>query len=103
MIGGYDKLIYNKHFWFLETNSTMLVEIVDRCLLMAGFNVLKFNDHEFKPVGYTSFWLLAESHIALHTFPEHDVSYMEITCCNELKFETLSKLLLEELHEVINK
>lgn len=41
-----------------------------RDLKKAGFAILRFMDWEFTPQGYTALWLLAESHFAVHTFPE---------------------------------
>lgn len=51
-------------------------------LLGAGFTILNFVEHHFQPQGYTALWLLAESHCALHTFPEEERSYIELSSCN---------------------
>ena len=48
---------------------------VEGLIIGSGFTVLKFVDHAFEPQGYTALWLLAESHCALHTFPEEQKAY----------------------------
>ena len=55
---------------------------VEGLIIGSGFTVLKFIDHAFDPQGYTALWLLAESHCALHTFPEEQKAYLEISSCN---------------------
>ena len=55
---------------------------VEKLIVNSGFTVLKFIDHVFEPQGYTALWLLAESHCALHTFPEEQKAYLEISSCN---------------------
>ena len=38
-------------------------------------------EHYFTPYGYTALFLLAESHFALHTFPEENKTYIELSSC----------------------
>jgi S-adenosylmethionine decarboxylase len=63
----------------------------DNLLKEAGFNVLNFMEHTFTPQGYTAIWLLAESHFSIHTFPEHDLHYIELSSCNEKKHNDFIK------------
>ena len=39
-------------------------------------------EHHFEPQGYTALYLLAESHFAVHTFPEFGRTYYELSSCN---------------------
>jgi len=56
-------------------------------LVKAGFNVLNSVEHNFKPQGYTVLFLLAESHLAIHTFPEENKTYIELSSCVKDKFD----------------
>jgi len=76
-----------------ETNPTALRQTFDAALRAAGFKVLEVLEHHFQPQGYTALYLLAESHFALHTFPEYGRTYYEISSCNKPYFLRL----LEEL------
>ena len=46
-----------------------------------GFTVLRKEFHKFKPHGVTAFALLAESHISIHTWPEHGYAGIDIFTC----------------------
>ena len=74
--------IDNFQGWLNNSDSQSLKENIEKMLLEAGFTVLSFVEHHFSPQGYTALWLLAESHCALHTFPEENRSYVELSSCN---------------------
>ncbi len=46
-----------------------------------NFTVLGIQPHHFTPTGYTALVLLAESHAAIHTYPEHSTLYFSIYSC----------------------
>lgn len=58
---------------------------MDQLLIKAGFIILNRMEHHFMPQGYTAIWLLAESHLAVHTFPESGKTYVELSSCNQPK------------------
>lgn len=62
----------------------------------AGFQILNSIEHHFDPHGYTSLELLAESHFAIHIFPENGVTYFELSSCVINKFNTFIELLRAE-------
>lgn len=73
--------MHNYSTWVTETDP---VRIYQRCLEVlkeSGFKVLQVVEHRFEPQGYTALYLLAESHLAIHTFPEHNQTYIELTSC----------------------
>lgn len=85
-------MIWNKHWWIETTEELALSTLLQRYLEQAGFTVLNTIEHAFEPMGYTRLWLLAESHLALHTFPEEGKAYIELSSCNgamQKKFEVL--------------
>lgn len=79
--------IWNKNWWIDETREKVLDNTLDRLIRQAGFNVLGTIEHEFTPFGYTKLWLLGESHLALHTFPEENKAYVELSSCNVAYFD----------------
>lgn len=48
----------------------------------AGLNPVGELFHSFEPVGVTGMVLLAESHLALHTWPEFGVVTLDVYVCN---------------------
>lgn len=55
---------------------------------------LEFISHKFKPQGITAVILLAESHIAIHSWPEKDYMAIDIFSCGKkaLPFRALEHL-----------
>lgn len=78
--------IWNKNGWIKETDPTKLKNTFSELLELSGFNILNFQEHYFNPIGWTGLWLLGESHLAIHTFPEEQKSYIELSSCNEEYF-----------------
>lgn len=79
--------IWNNSTWVSETDPAKLKELFDVLLRACGFKVLNYTEHHFQPQGFTALWLLAESHFALHTFPEYGRTYIELSSCNLEYFE----------------
>ena len=80
-------LIWSNSGWIDETDPYKLKEQYNKKLLDADFTILSFQEHYFKPQGYSALWLLAESHLALHTFPEENITYYELSSCVKKQFD----------------
>ena len=78
-----------------ETLTNLFLTIVSRMNLKpVGDSIW----HQFPDTGgMTGFWLLQESHLAIHTFPEFQSACLNVFCCTErppLEWESiLSKTL----------
>lgn len=72
--------------WITETDPRAVKEHCARLLASSGFKVLQFVEWHFEPQGYSALWLLAESHLAVHTFPEEGKTYVELSSCVEEYF-----------------
>ena len=90
--------IWNHRSWIAEVGHHELRTLFDALLRMAGFGVVGFSEAHFQPHGYTAVWLLAESHFALHTFPEEGRTYCELASCSRQKFVALIELIAP--HEI---
>lgn len=86
-------LIHNYKTWIVETNPEVLKKLLGKWLADCGFQLLNFTEHYFKPQGYTCLWLLGESHLAVHTFPEKETCYVELSSCNAHKNQLFQSLL----------
>ena len=87
-----------------ECNATLLddMELVKRALLdaadEAGATVVGEVFHKFSPVGVTGIVCIAESHISIHTWPEHAYAAADIfTCGEEFKPLEAARLIAESL------
>jgi S-adenosylmethionine/arginine decarboxylase-like enzyme len=83
--------IYNFRVWIFETNPSTLKKAFDQLLQKAGYGVVGFNEHHFSPQGYTALWLLSESHLAVHSFPEENKTYVELSGCSAEMNEKFKK------------
>jgi S-adenosylmethionine decarboxylase proenzyme len=45
------------------------------------YTILYKNEHQFSPHGVTILYMLSESHISIHTFPEKNYAAMDIYTC----------------------
>ena len=81
--------IYNLQEWITEINPEVLKIDFEKLLHKSEFTILAFNQHYFEQQGYTCFWLLGESHLAIHTFPESKKTYVELSSCNQDKLNII--------------
>lgn len=85
--------IYNFSIWIEETNPTILYDYFMEKLNNANFGVENVIEKHFKPQGYTALFLLSESHLAIHTFPEEKQTYIELSSCIKEPFDKFIKSL----------
>ncbi len=65
---------------------------------VAGATLLNLITHHFEPQGVTGLVLLAESHISIHTWPEHGYAAVDVfTCGDHTMPERACNVLAEEL------
>lgn len=88
-----DAQMHSAELWLPQTDPIHLTQLIAPCLSKAGFQVVDFTEFHFPTQGYTCIWLLAESHLAVHTFPEQGKSYIQISSCNKEKLQKLLALL----------
>lgn len=70
-------------FWFGKKieDSKKLERVLIEAAKEAGNTPLKVSIHKFNPRGITGVILLAESHIAIHAWPEFDYLAVDIFTC----------------------
>ena len=57
--------------------------LLDTICKAYDFTVLNRAAHEFSPQGLSILYLLSESHISIHTFPERNYIALDIYTCRE--------------------
>lgn len=88
--------IYEIAYWVDAYEPKELKKTLDAIINQANFTCLGFIDNTFSPQGYTGLWLLAESHLAVHTFPEEAKSYVQLSCCSEAKYQAFLSLFQQQ-------
>ena len=64
-----------------------------------NFTILSKSEHIFTPIGCTILFLLSESHISIHTFPEKQHIAFDIYTCRQYKDDTEYKEIFDYLIE----
>ena len=93
--------------WVREPNRLNNPELIQDALLAAckrgEFTVLNVSSHAFSPHGVTAVVLLSESHMSIHTWPEHGYAAVDIFTCGgepQLALEELERRLDVERMDV---
>jgi S-adenosylmethionine/arginine decarboxylase-like enzyme len=87
--------IFEHSIWLDDKSPKYIVEKFTKILEQAGFTILNFQEHFFTPQGYTALWLLSESHLAIHTFPEEGKFYVQLSSCSKDIFNRYVRLVSE--------
>lgn len=73
-----------------NTIESILVEVVD----IAGATLVSKSFHRFSPYGISGVVVIAESHITIHTWPEHNYAAIDVFTCDDTIDYHLVELML---------
>lgn len=88
--------MYNWNSWTNECRPDILMSKYKTMLLDSGFTIRQSLAEFFDPFGFTAIFLLSESHFAIHTFPEENKTYLELTSCVEPQYKKFLELVAED-------
>ncbi|MEA2006708.1 MAG: adenosylmethionine decarboxylase [Patescibacteria group bacterium] len=76
-----------------------------RKALKAGdFEILAEKFHKFEPHGLSGVWLLGESHLSVHSWPEEKIVFIDLFSCGDhIQAENAYKHLLQLLTKIGGK
>ncbi|MEM2927140.1 MAG: adenosylmethionine decarboxylase [Candidatus Bathyarchaeia archaeon] len=57
--------------------------VLDRVVAKSGLHVVSSSFHQFKPYGVSAIYLLSESHLSVHTWPEYGYMALDIFTCGD--------------------
>lgn len=90
-----DAKVYSLKGWINLIEHNALVECFQKQLEQADFNILNFTQQTFPESGFTAIWLLAESHLAIHSFAFSGWTFFELTSCNQSKSKLFKHNILK--------
>jgi S-adenosylmethionine decarboxylase len=61
----------------------LLIALLDYICQTYNYTILQKSQHVFEPQGFTTLYLLSESHISIHTFPENNYAAVDIYTCRQ--------------------
>jgi S-adenosylmethionine decarboxylase proenzyme len=59
------------------------MEMFDEICEKYQYNILHRTHHQFDPQGITILYMLSESHLSIHTFPEKNYAALDLYTCRE--------------------
>jgi S-adenosylmethionine decarboxylase proenzyme len=83
----------------LLNNPNEIRNILNNICKKYNFIILNKSEHLFSPQGFTIIYLLSESHISIHTFPEHQYLAFDIYTCRNYNNDDIYKEIYNHLVE----
>ena len=82
-----------------KADSISFIPTVKKVLnvIVEALQLSKVNESfkQFEPVGVTGFILLEESHVSIHTWPEHQFAAVDIFSCKPFDADRIQELLMQ--------
>lgn len=76
-----------------------VVEVIAKGLVdHFGFKVVERVAHQFEPHGITFVYILSESHLVIHTWPEFNKIHIDLLTCRDLKKSDVEQYLKSTLN-----
>jgi len=92
-----------KHIQNMEvlTDLDAMQQLLGKICNKYDFHVISKNSHLFDGCGFTLLWMLSESHLSIHTFPERQYLAFDIYTCRHYSdnsvYEEIYQFLVSEL------
>ena len=61
--------------------------ILQETALVMGATIVQSNFHHFTPLGVSGVVIIKESHLTIHTWPEHGYAAVDVFTCGEIQLE----------------
>lgn len=63
-------------------NVALITKILEKAAAIMNLTIVNTTIHEFSPIGISGVLVIEESHIAIHTWPEHKYVALDFFTCN---------------------
>ena len=63
-------------------NVSLIKAILEKAAILMNLTIVNTTIHEFSPIGISGVLVIEESHIAIHTWPEHKYVALDFFTCN---------------------
>jgi S-adenosylmethionine/arginine decarboxylase-like enzyme len=69
----------------LNNDLLHLDDAIDSLIGLLNLHVVKKINYNFEPIGKTFVYILSESHLAVHTWPEYQLLHLDLVTCSHLE------------------
>lgn len=77
----------------LNDDSLQLENAFDNFVGLLNLHVVKKITHKFEPIGITFVYVLSESHLAIHTWPEYKLLHLDLVTCTHLEKKNVEEAI----------
>ncbi|MBU9721159.1 MULTISPECIES: adenosylmethionine decarboxylase [Bacillaceae] len=88
--------------WDCDTEKLNNINYIERLFvdaaLKAGAEVREVAFHKFAPQGVSGVVIISESHLTIHSFPEHGYASIDVYTCGNLDPNVASQYISEKLN-----
>ncbi len=90
--------------WCAEDECLRTVEPLESVLTAAvresGATILHAHFHQFQPHGFTGVYVIAQSHVAVHTWVAERLLAADILCCGSMRWQVILEALRRTVQPV---
>lgn len=79
----------------LKNDSNQIQEALDNFVALLDLHVVEKIIHKFDPIGLTLVYVLSESHLAVHSWPEYKLFHIDLVTCSELEKEMMENAAIK--------
>ncbi len=82
----------------LIDSAPRLESVMKSCAVEAGATLVSSHFHRFAPQGVSGVVVIAESHLTIHTWPEHGYAAIDVFTCGKSSIaDQIAKLLIDRI------
>jgi len=63
--------------------------VLSAAVVESGARILHVHFHQFEPHGFTGVYVIAESHVTVHTWVEERFMAVDILCCGRMRWPVI--------------
>ncbi len=79
-----------------------IIDVLKLAINHVKMRIVKIEIHEFQPYGLSGIFILAESHLTFHTWPEYGILTIDVFTCNiSVDLKLILPILLNEFNGII--
>jgi len=82
---------------FLLKNYKSIYPLIKRFIERTETSIVKETHYDFKPFGVTSVFIVSESHLIFHTWPENNYVHIDFLSCKKIKCSSKFKHIVFEI------
>lgn len=76
----------------------MVMEMMEKVCTVLHLDIREHIHHKFNPQGLTVVFIIAESHISYHSWPEHKSCFIDVFTCGDIPPEESIPVFKEYTH-----